>query len=389
MKIKFFLLAFFLFIWLGVTSFVFGGSLSFTTDIKFAWSVAHTVYTDNPTTSKDVVVFHANTDISWGEVVSSCDIKSSYVAKFRTYYFFLVDYTNDPWCNNGYVSFSLNDELFPHATGKLTLQSKAKLLATYLDYSDNYLELLREKYENQKEINSIYKNYNGQDIIKYFRLFEGQRKYVEASYMQSFVSNILGNRSHKYETPVPGKYINDNPSKIPNAGRPYRAAYTDGIHHGWDIDSEFGDDTVALDDGLIVRIVEDFDKSDFSRIEYAKNLSYEQKLKNLDILRGKQVWLKTMKGEVVFYSHLDKVAADLEEGMFVEKWKFLGTVGVSGVPQDDYADYHLHFAIMQNPYNNDAAGSYDMGDYMAWDWLTRGLTREQTIKQAREIFRLP
>lgn len=70
---------------------------------------------------------------------------------------------------------------------------------------------------------------------------------------------------------------------------------------------------------MIVRIVEHFDASDFSRIEYAKDLSETQKLKNLDVLRGKQVWLKTMKGEVVFYSHLDTIAADLQEGMMVKK----------------------------------------------------------------------
>jgi len=42
---------------------------------------------------------------------------------------------------------------------------------------------------------------------------------------------------------------------------------------------------VALDDGVIVRIVDDFMDSDFSRVVYGAGMSDNQKLKNLDILR--------------------------------------------------------------------------------------------------------
>ena len=70
---------------------------------------------------------------------------------------------------------------------------------------------------------------------------------------------------------------------------------------------------MALDDGIIVRVVDEFSSQDFSRIVYGENLSEMQELKNLDVLRGKQVWLKTMKGDVVFYSHLAEVDISLEE----------------------------------------------------------------------------
>lgn len=56
--------------------------------------------------------------------------------------------------------------------------------------------------------------------------------------MHSFVSNILQARAHKYISPVSGGHISENYSKIPNAARPYRAAYTDGIHHGWDVKAQ-------------------------------------------------------------------------------------------------------------------------------------------------------
>lgn len=387
MKAKIFILALILCAGLWVSGLVFWGTMNFKTDIKYVWSVAETVYVDHPSTAKNVVVFHSNIDISSGTVVSSCNIDESlYVAKYQKYYFFLLDYSTDVWCRNEYISFSLEGEIFPGATGKLKLQSKETLLLKYLDYNDSYLKELKELYEEKKKKYSIYKNYSGQDIIKHYHLFSGQRKYVEASYMQSLVSEILGARSKKYISPVPGSSLSIADSKIPNAPRPYRAAYTDGIHHGWDVAASFQDDTVALDDGIIVRIVENFDDSDFSRIEYADNLTEEQKQKNLDILRGKQVWLKTMKGEVVFYSHLDQVSADIQEGNFVKRGTFLGTVWVSGVPQADYSDYHLHFPIMKNPYNNMQAGSYDFWDYILWDWLAKGMNKEKTIQKTREVF---
>lgn len=135
-----------------------------------------------------------------------------------------------------------------------------------------------------------------------------------------------------------------------------------------------------------MRIVDSFTDADFNRIVYGENLSEMQELKNLDILRGKQVWLKTMKGDVVFYSHLDSIAANLQEGQIVSRGDLLGQTGVSGVPEEGYNDYHLHFSIMENPYNDEKAGSYNFGDYMMWDWLTKGMTHSQTVEAGKQIF---
>jgi murein DD-endopeptidase MepM/ murein hydrolase activator NlpD len=137
---------------------------------------------------------------------------------------------------------------------------------------------------------------------------------------------------------------------------------------------------------VIVRIVNDFMESDFSRVVYDANMSDNQKLKNLDILRWNQVWLKTMKGEVIFYSHLSSVADSLQEGQFVKSGQKLWKIGVSWVPEAGYDDYHLHFAIMKNPYNASRAGSYDFGDYMSWDWQTKWLDAAQTAEAQKKIF---
>lgn len=60
-------------------------------------------------------------------------------------------------------------------------------------------------------------------------------------------------------------------------------------------------------------MVRGFEWSDFSNIVYGDNLSEEQELKNLDILRGNQVWIKTMKGDVAFYSHLSSIPENITE----------------------------------------------------------------------------
>jgi len=60
---------------------------------------------------------------------------------------------------------------------------------------------------------------------------KGQRLYNEAILAQEVIQTILKARLQKYISPVPGGNISENPNKIPNAGRPYRSAYTDGIHH--------------------------------------------------------------------------------------------------------------------------------------------------------------
>ena len=143
---------------------------------------------------------------------------------------------------------------------------------------------------------------------------------------------------------------------------------------------------MALDDAVVVRIVPTFEDADFARVVYGENLSDEQKTKNLDILRGKQVWIKTMKGEVVIYAHLDALSPEITEGSMVQKWQKLWTVGASGVPEEGYDDYHLHFEILKNPYSAENAGSYDFGDYMFWEWQTKGMNYENTLKMTHELF---
>lgn len=384
---KLFLLAVLLLscIW-GGYGLVFWWNLVFNPDISFVGTTGSKIYLDDENLSTTIVVYQANVDISRYEVSSSCEVKSTFLESYKSLYFFSLDYSWAAKCRNGNIILSSGEEKIISSMTRLELSYFMKELGTFLDYSDEDLIRFQNSLEDEKKRYSIYKNYNHSEIAKNYKFLKGQTKYREASYVDDIIEQILLARQEKYIVPVLGGSISETHSKVPNSGRPYRQEYTDGIHHGWDVDGDYGEKAIALDDGIIVRVVDNFDESDFSRIVYGENLSDEQKLKNLDILRGKQVWLKTMKGEVVFYSHLDTISSDISEGSLVTKGDNIGTTWVTGVPQDGYDDFHLHFAIMKNPYIFENAGTYDLGDYMAWDWLTKWMSHSEVIEAQKNIF---
>ena len=174
--------------------------------------------------------------------------------------------------------------------------------------------------------------------------------------------------------------------KMPNSGRWYRKDYTDWVHHWWDIDSNFWDNIIALDDAIIVRIVNGFEYSDLNSIKRGASLTNNDKIKNLDILRWNQVWLKTMQWDVVMYSHLDEVYSNLEVGDFVRKWEPIWTVWISGIPDKTYKDYHLHFVVHINPYDLEKGDSYDNDDYMKWDWLFKWKSQDYILDNWNKYF---
>ena len=211
------------------------------------------------------------------------------------------------------------------------------------------------------------------------------RRILELEYQKSFLDEIITSRKEKYIIPVEWYKLPTKKSKIPNTWRPYRHLYTDWIHHSWDIDTPFDEEVIALDDWKIVRIVNNWEWSDFSKLKY-NNLSYENKLNNLDILRWNQLWLKTSKWDVVFYSHLNKIY-DINEWDLVKKWQKLWTIWISWVPDKNYKDYHLDFSIQKNPYLKDKVWKYTFMDYMKWDWYFKWKSLKYILDNQNSIFK--
>lgn len=376
-----------IFVWLSWYSFVSGGYLVFNPEVRFVASAWDTIYLEEDIDAKTVLVYRANFDISTARINSLCNIESRYLDSSKNLYFFEVDYSSDLDCNNWNVVLQLWEEIYANTIHKLDIMKGNIIFGKYLDYSDTELEWIQDELQYQLTSNAIFKNYNNSNIAKNFRYYKGKKEYNNAQLHNNLIDLILDGRKQKYLTPVLGRTFSTRATKLPNSARPYRSAYTDGIHYGFDIDGELRDTVIALDTWLVVRVVDGFDnQSDFSRIVYWDNLSRNQQLKNLDILRGNQVWIKTLKWEVVFYSHLDSINEEITEGSLVTKWQKIGLTWVSWVPEDGYDDFHLHFEIYKNPYNILKAGSYDFWEYMQWEYLWKGMNNLELIELIENTF---
>lgn len=363
---------------------MFGYNFIFTNSISLDEKLSPNIYLDSQDLNSTVLGFSSITDISGYEIHSNCDTTSQFLEQYKSVYYFRLSFLAD--CSNPNIILKNGEDIYLTTTTKLNFVDKGDIFNILTDYSTPDLNAYKEALERTIVSTGLYKNYDGTQIGKNYSFLQKQRKHYESLYKKEIVDFILERRKLPYISPVPGKALPEtNHSKLPNTGRPYRANYTDGIHHGWDIDGNIGEKVAALDDGLIVRIVDIFDFSDLQRIKYG-SLTEDDKLKNLDLLRGKQVWLKTAKGEIIFYSHLDEVFDYIDEGDMVVAGTPLGTIGNSGVPEKDYDDYHLHFEIQVNPYNKDTAGTYSFDDYLRWDWKLKGKTRAEILEAQKLIF---
>ena len=370
---------------IGWYSFVSSWFLSYDSEIKLVSQTSPSVFLDSDKLNNVVVVFKSNQNLKNHILQSSCDTETEFLDSHKSLYFFKVTYL-DPSCSNPNLTLKKDENIIVHTLFQINLVNKSTLFNFLVDYPNSHLEEVNKLYARDIQKNTIYANYSWDSMWKYFSYLKWQRKLYEAEYKKELVDYILQWRWEKYLIPVPGYHISDHAGRLPNAPRWYRAWYTDGIHHWWDIYAPLWADTVALDDGMIVRIVRGFEYEDLWKINRGPDLTKRDKLINLDILRWNQVWLKTRKWDVVFYSHLRDVSDDIQEGDMVTSGTYLGSVWVSWVPEVWYDDYHLHFAVQTNPYNLSKVWSYTFDDYMEWDWLYRWETSDHIIDHKHEVF---
>jgi hypothetical protein len=194
-------------------------------------------------------------------------------------------------------------------------------------------------------------------------------------------------RKLKYNLPVKWYKIATKLTRIPNANRPYRKKYTDWIHHWWDIMAPYWTPVSAIDDGIIIKVVNNFVFEDLKKLKKVWKISEYQKYINLDILRWNQVWLKTTKWDVIFYSHLSKVYDWIKVWNLIKVWTELWEIWKSWVPDKNYKNYHLHFTIHKNPYILEKVWKYSIKDYMFWHWYLRWLSSKEVLESQNNIFK--
>ena len=200
-------------------------------------AASQNIFLDSNHLDSTIVVFQSDADISTASVTSNCAMKSKFLTSFKGLSFFEVDYSEAKDCKNGSIVLQMQGKKIPNSLTTLNLTSQFQEYMLYLDYPSSSLKQLFENLEKQQKKYAIYKNYKGQDIARYFHFLQGQRKFYEVVEQKNLIERIITARNEKYTSPVPEKRVVEKFTKIPNSGRPYRAGYTDGIHHGWDIDA--------------------------------------------------------------------------------------------------------------------------------------------------------
>lgn len=352
---------------------------------KASWNILDHIYLDEPNLSYDYVVFKWILKPNIENISLSCSWDIEHIDSINFNHIFKVNFWDN--CDD----IEILEAKWYEWKIKFRLEETWSLYDKYTDYPTSYLKDIRLSLKDfiwknkDLEKQSIYWYKNNLDYIKDIKL---RNSFYFSKYLLSIIDSIISWRNQKYSSPVPWKHIVNERNKIPNAGRPYRASYTDWIHHWWDIYWEMWEPVVALDDWVIIRIVDNFKFSDIKKWLVKKwNLTEDRKFLNLDTLRWKQVWLKTLKWDVVFYSHLDEIPSDIYVNKVVNRWEKLWTMWVSWVPELWYKDIHLHFTIHQNPYNKQKAWKHSFLDIMKWRWYFQWESLSSTIKHQHSIFK--
>ncbi len=357
----------------------------FLQNVNVVYKLSNSIYLNSATLNKTYIVYESNYDIADAVFQSTCETETKLIEKREDLYLFELSIKNKDCANN---IFFLKSKLWILNEVQLNLIPDYKIYSILLDYSSKELKNTLFSLDKTSSWLKIFTDYKNNLLNDKYKFSKKKRVYEELIYKWELVKNIIEKRELKYTIPVPWYELpTSNASKFPNAWRPYRAWLTDWIHHSWDIDTPFGTKVVSLDDWIIIRIVGKWDKTDLANIRRWKALSVEDKMRNLDIYRWNQVWIKTMKWELVMYAHLDKIVDSLKEWTMISRWDYIGNIWVTWVPEEWYNDFHLDFSVGENPYNLWKAWSYEIVDYMNWPWKFKWKSKDYIVEHQNEIFK--
>lgn len=349
--------------------------------LVFAWPLtkwesfhllSKNIFLDSKELSSNILILESYDNPKDFSFVSDCSASWKYLKSDWYKHFFEVK-VSDKTCKKEKIDFYLKNS---YKTIKTTfnLLSDYSFLNKYLDYPTKDLEKIKdsiqEKILNSKNITSP----------------EEKRTILELKYLEEKFLDILEKQNQKYLIPVKWAILPKRETKVPNSRRPYRNSYTDWIHHWWDFDAKKLTPVLSIDDWIIIRVVRWFSPSDFWKIQRDWKISEEVKLKNLDVLRWNQVWVKTMKWDVAFYSHLEEIFPEIKEWTLVKRWQPMWVIWATWVPEEWYSDFHLHMAIHKNPKNLQMAWKYEFIDIMAWPWYFKWQKSSYVLEHQKEVF---
>lgn len=345
----------------------------------------------NSNSRDNIVIYKSDKDLTNYSLSSTCKLDQKFIKKINSNYIFYFKFL-DSKCTNPYLYLKNMDDKIISSLIKVNLIDDLSLINKLTDYKSDDLRNMKKDLLTQID---EYKNYSRQSwsIVKNIDFLEKNKIYKNANYLKSKINYILEEREKNYLMPVSGYWLAKRwdrkmLSTIPNAGRPYRLDTTDWIHHGWDIMAPLYTPVRALSEWTIIRVVNWFQFDDINKkLRKWKNLSFKDKMYNLDVFRWNQIWLKTLKWDIVFYSHLYSINPEIKEWMFISEWMNMWKIWITWVPDKAYSNYHLHFEIAKNPKNIDRVGTYTFEEMMNWDYVWKWLTNDQIFDLQDKLFR--
>lgn len=343
----------------------------------------------NSRSKDDIVIYKSDKDLTNYELQSTCKIDQKFVKNINWYYIFYFKFL-DSKCKNPYLYLKNNNDKIISSLISVNLINDYSLLNKLTDYKSDYLKEMKKWLIDQLDWLSDYSG-NSWSIIKNIDFLEKNKKYKNAIYLKSKINYILTERQNNYLIPVAWytlpKDDRTGRSEIPNAGRPYRADTTDGIHHGWDVLAPKYTPVRSLADGMIIRIVKWFKFEDLNKLKIWTGLTFDDRMVNLDIFRGNQIWLKTMNWDVVFYAHLDSINPEINEWMLIKADQAMWKIGITWIPDKNRTNTHLHFEIAKNPQILEKAWNYTFDDMINWDYLGKWMSVADVFKLQEKTFR--
>jgi murein DD-endopeptidase MepM/ murein hydrolase activator NlpD len=161
-------------------------------------------------------------------------------------------------------------------------------------------------------------------------------------------------RLSEFELPVLGSKLPDADRLLPGASRTYRF----GVHQGFDmyggyvgVPTGHGAPVVAAKAGSVVRA--DLNYVEMTPDKYADVIATSRAAgttppAELDLLRGRQIWIDHGHGIVTRYAHLSGIAPGIEPGAAIGARTVIGFVGNSGMDaaaNGTRGGAHLHFEM--------------------------------------------
>ncbi len=155
--------------------------------------------------------------------------------------------------------------------------------------------------------------------------------------------------------PIPGAHLPERDYYLPGSLRNYRS----GVNQGFDFYADtagvpivFGTPVIASQDAVVIRADHNFQETseeDWLTLmnEVSKREASEQEL---NILRGRQLWLRTKGGRILRYAHLSKIDEDIQLESEVYQGQVIAYVGNSGTDDGVKATTRgarLHFEIWE------------------------------------------